>query len=94
MLLIENGYMIDPRSGCEGYYDILIKDDRIIKIGKNLRNTLTLQEITGHTIINAEGLLVLPGLVDIHVHFREPGFTHRRISPQELKQLQKADSQP
>ena len=77
MLLIENGYMIDPRSGCEGYYDILIKDDRIIKIGKNLRNILTLQGITGHTIINAEGLLVLPGLVDIHVHFREPGFTHK-----------------
>ena len=34
MLLIRNGYMIDPKSGKEGKYDILIKGDRILKIGK------------------------------------------------------------
>ena len=71
MLLIKNGYMIDPKSGKQGNYDILIKEDRIIRIEK---------EITppkGCKVINAEGLLVAPGLVDVHVHFRDPGFTQK-----------------
>lgn len=72
MLLIKNGYMIDPKSGREGNYDLLIRGDRIIKIDKNL-------EPSGGRcqVIDAEGLLVAPGLVDVHVHFREPGFTHK-----------------
>ena len=72
MLLIKNGYMIDPKSGRDGNYDILTEKDRILKIGKNLEAPL------GHCkVIDAEGLLVAPGLVDVHVHFREPGFTRK-----------------
>lgn len=69
MLLIRNGYMIDPKSGLEGKYDLLIEADRIQKIGKQL----TPPE-KNCQIIDAEGLLVAPGLVDVHVHFRDPGF--------------------
>ena len=69
MLLIRNGYMIDPKSGREGTYDLLIDGERIAKIGTQL----ALPE-KNCEIIDAGGLLVAPGLVDVHVHFRDPGF--------------------
>ena len=71
MILIQDGYMIDPKSGKEGNFDILIDGDKIVKIAEKI-------EPKGKvTRINAEGLLVAPGLVDVHVHFREPGFTYK-----------------
>ncbi len=72
MLLIKNGYMIDPKSGWDGNYDLLIENDTIIKIGKKLE-----APDRKCRMIDAEGLLVAPGLVDVHVHFREPGFTEK-----------------
>ncbi len=72
MLLIKNGYMLDPKTGWDGNYDILIEKEKIVKIGKRL-------ETPGAKcrVLDAEGLLVAPGLVDAHVHFREPGFTQK-----------------
>lgn len=70
MILIQNGYMIDPKSGRQGNYDILMEKDKIVEIGKNLA-----VPDKKCKVINAEGLLVAPGLVDVHVHFRDPGFT-------------------
>jgi len=72
MLLIQNGYMIDPKSGTEGKYDLLIDGDKIVKIGEHLD-----KPAGDCQVINAEGLVVAPGLVDVHVHFREPGFTQK-----------------
>ncbi len=72
MLLIRNGYMLDPKSGWDGNYDIYIKGNRIARIGKRLE-----RPDAGCKLIDAEGLLVAPGLVDVHVHFREPGFTQK-----------------
>lgn len=72
MLLIRNGYMIDPKSGREGNYDILTDGDKIVKIGKELSCPSV-----GCEVVDAEGLLAAPGLVDVHVHFREPGFTQK-----------------
>ena len=77
MLLIENGYMIDPKSGEEGKYDILTDGGRIVKIGKNLGAELPEDALDKCRRVDAAGLLVAPGLVDVHVHFREPGFTHK-----------------
>lgn len=72
MLLIKNGYMMDPKSGWDGKYDILIEKDTIVRIGKNLAAP------GGECrILDAEGLLAAPGLVDVHAHFREPGFTEK-----------------
>lgn len=82
MLLIQNGYMIDPRSGKEGNYDILIAGEKIVKIeektgtGRGTKDGIAKQE-SGCEVIDATGLLVAPGLVDVHVHFREPGFTQK-----------------
>lgn len=72
MLLIQNGYMTDPKSGWDGNYDILIDGDKIVRIGKKLE-----KPDAECRVIDAEGLLVAPGLVDVHVHFREPGFTEK-----------------
>lgn len=72
MLLIKNGYMIDPKSGQEGYFDLLTDAGKIVKIEENV------EEIPeGCEVLDAEGMIVAPGLVDVHVHFREPGFTYK-----------------
>lgn len=72
MLLIKNGYMIDPKSGREGKFDILTEGEKILRIGKGLESPGE-----GCEVIDAEGLLVAPGLVDVHVHFRDPGFPQK-----------------
>ena len=77
MLLIENGYMIDPKSGREGYLDLLIEDKRIVRIGEQLKQELSEEALQECQVIDAAGLTVAPGLVDVHVHFRDPGFTYK-----------------
>jgi dihydroorotase len=65
-LKIVNGRMIDPASGFDGRMDILVENGIISKIGASLTDN-------ADRVIDATGSLVLPGLVDIHVHFRQPG---------------------
>ena len=70
MLLIKNGRLMDPKSGLNQICDILMKDKRILQIGQDLK-------VENAQVIDATGLVVAPGLIDIHVHFREPGQTHK-----------------
>ena len=70
MLLIKNGRVMDPKTGFDKVADILIEGKKIIKIGQDL-------QVSDAKVIDASGLVVAPGLVDIHVHFREPGQTHK-----------------
>lgn len=70
MIVIKNGYVINPKSGFEGKADIVIKEDVITSIGGD--------EIPAEAdVIDAEGLIVAPGLVDVHTHFRDPGFEYK-----------------
>ena len=62
--VIKNGHVINPASNTSEPLDVLIAGDKVVKIGHNLK---------GDVVINAEGHVVSPGLVDIHCHFREPG---------------------
>ena len=64
-VVIKNGHVIDPASNTSAPLDVLIIGDRIARIGTDLR---------GSEVLDATGCIVCPGLVDIHVHFREPGF--------------------
>ncbi len=78
MLLLENGYLIDPASGTEGYRDILIDGDRIFRImPQGAMRSEAAGYAGGAEIIDLNGQYVAPGLVDVHVHFRDPGFTYK-----------------
>ena len=65
-LLIRKGRVIDPNNGRDEVLDILIENGRLVRIAASL-------EAPGAEIINAEGMLVLPGLVDTCVHLSESG---------------------
>jgi dihydroorotase len=75
-MLIENGMVIDPANGIKKQASILIKEGKIAKIIENQQELDALQ-INSCDRINALGCIVAPGLVDVHVHFRDPGFTHK-----------------
>ena len=78
MLLIKNGYIIDPLSGRNGIYDILIENDKIKKIDSFINEEdISEEEISELRTIYADNMMVAPGLVDVHVHFRDPGFTYK-----------------
>lgn len=79
MLYIKNGLCIDPKTGMERICDVLTKGDRILWIGANLEKSEKFKKLPRHEIqtIDAEGYIVAPGLVDVHVHFRDPGLTEK-----------------
>ena len=79
MLYIKNGCVIDPKTGLEKTMDIITKDDKIWKMGEGLDKTEFFRQLPKHEMqtIDAEGYIVAPGLVDVHVHFRDPGFTEK-----------------
>jgi dihydroorotase len=70
MLLIKKGRLLDPKSQTDKICDILVDGKKVLKIAENIEND-------NAQVIDAKGLVVAPGLVDIHVHFREPGQTHK-----------------
>jgi len=65
-ILIKGGRLIDPADGIDGLMDILIEEDKIAAVEPNI-------SVDAARIINAKGLIVSPGFIDLHVHFREPG---------------------
>ena len=69
-ILIKNGHVIDPLTGKDGKYDVLIEEDRIISVEENIRKQ-------ADRVLDAAGCYVMPGFIDLHVHFRDPGFTYK-----------------
>lgn len=72
MILIKDGRLIDPKSNRDEVVDIIIKNEVIYKIGKFSDASYDFDKI-----IDAKGKIVAPGLIDVHVHFRDPGFTYK-----------------
>ncbi len=70
MILLKNGFLVDPKGLMSGDYDILIENDRISKIERNI--DVDHSEVS---VIECSGLTITPGLIDVHVHLREPGFS-------------------
>ena len=64
--LIKNGRVIDPANNIDKQQDILLKNSKIFKLAKNIRDK-------ADQIVDAQGKIVMPGIVDMHVHLREPG---------------------
>jgi dihydroorotase len=70
-ILLKGGRVIDPANGRDGDCDVLIEGGRIARVGKDL-------PVDGAEVVPIErGWLVVPGLVDVHVHLREPGQEHK-----------------
>ena len=74
MLVIKNGRVIDPVNNVDEVMDVVVDGDEIVKTGKNLGVDELGSDVR---VIDATGLVVSPGLVDSHVHFRDPGFTYK-----------------
>ena len=66
-LLLKGGRVVDPASGIDALADVLVEGGRIAKVGTGLKAP------EGAQAVDAAGRVVCPGLIDIHVHFREPG---------------------
>lgn len=72
-LLIRGGTVVDPATGIHGRRDVLVRDGKIAVVAESIGG----DQAAGATVIEAENCLVLPGLVDMHVHLREPGYEYR-----------------
>jgi dihydroorotase len=70
-LLLKGGRVVDPASGRDGMFDLLVDGGTIARVGRDLA-------ADGAAVVNiASGLVICPGLIDMHVHLREPGQEHK-----------------
>ena len=70
--LLKGGRVVDPANGRDGTFDILIENDRIARVDRDLPAE------PGVTVVHIpSGFVVCPGLIDMHVHLREPGQEHK-----------------
>ncbi len=74
-ILIRGGRVIDP-GRFNGLADVLIENGKIVAVGPNVKIPAG-KSGAGPTVVEATGKLVLPGFIDLHVHFREPGFEYK-----------------
>lgn len=80
MIMLKKARLIDPSTRTDDIRDIIIAERKVIKIGEELLlDAQIIAQAKGEklTIIDCEGMIAAPGLVDVHVHFREPGFTYK-----------------
>ena len=89
-ILIRGGHLIDPAAGVDARKDLVLKDGRVAEVAEPGKTSLDKAKTgkskvaegldgvqVGVQVIDAAGLTVAPGLVDIHVHLREPGQSHK-----------------
>ncbi|OGF50170.1 MAG: dihydroorotase [Candidatus Firestonebacteria bacterium RIFOXYA2_FULL_40_8] len=69
-LLLSAGRVIDPANKIDDFLDILIEDGKIVKVAKDIKDKTAKVE-------NLKGKVIVPGLIDMHVHLREPGFEYK-----------------
>ena len=69
--LLKGAHVVDPQVGLDDVRDVLIDGDKIAAVGESL------DAPEGAEVIDAAGKYLVPGLVDMHVHFRDPGFEYK-----------------
>lgn len=70
-MLLKNGFLVNPRTGTEQASDIRITDGRVSELGTGLA------PLENEPVLDLNGLTVAPGLIDTHIHFRDPGLTYK-----------------
>ncbi|HMF98795.1 MAG TPA: amidohydrolase family protein, partial [Vicinamibacterales bacterium] len=72
LILLKGGRVVDPANGRDGMFDVLIEGDRIAAVGGGV-------DVGGDAAVIdvPSGAIVCPGLIDMHVHLREPGQEHK-----------------
>jgi len=76
-LAVRGGRVIDPANGLDAAADVLIADGRVAVVGPDAGKDLPAGRHGASQAIDATGLVVCPGFVDIHTHLRQPGFEHK-----------------
>ena len=71
-ILIKNGRVLNPSENMDKVMDVLIEDGLIKKKAENI-------QCDADKVIDAQGCYVMPGLIDLHVHFRDPGHTKKTL---------------
>jgi dihydroorotase len=74
MLVIRDGRVIDPSRGFDDIADVVIESGRVSRMGRHAGAGLTGEKVR---VVNASGHWVVPGFIDLHAHFREPGFEYK-----------------
>ena len=69
-ILIKGGRVINPATQMEEEADVLIEEDKVVEMKKNI-------EEKADRVLDASGCYVMPGFIDMHVHFRDPGFEQK-----------------
>jgi dihydroorotase len=69
-ILIQNGYVVDPESKTEGLFDVMVENDKIVKVAQKIDDL-------ADRVIDAAGCYVMPGFIDLHVHLRDPGLEYK-----------------
>ena len=69
-LLIQNGRVVDPVNGTVSILDLYVENGKVLQLEKDIQTE-------ADQVIDATGLVVCPGLVDLHVHLRDPGLTYK-----------------
>ena len=68
--LIKGAHVVDPQVGLDGVCDVLVEEKQIVEVAQSI-------EAEGAEVIDGTGKYLVPGLVDMHVHFRDPGFEYK-----------------
>ena len=69
-LILKNAHVVDPSVELDGVVDVLIEGDKIARVAENI-------EVEGAEVRDLSGKYLVPGLVDMHVHLRDPGYEHK-----------------
>ena len=78
-LLLKGAHVVDPALGLDGVADVLVEGERVAHVGESL------EAPEGAEVIDLAGKYLVPGLVDMHVHLREPGFEHKATIASETR---------
>lgn len=74
---IKNGHLLDPGTNRDGMFDLFIKDGKVAAVGSFPSKYVSQEELDTCRVVDAAGKYVMPGFIDLHVHYREPGLEYK-----------------